>query len=219
MQPVSDAFLLQVAEISAGLVGLFLVGVFFFIQTGFRQVTDTGEILQAYFRSGTRIVLVLFAIPILLSISLVALDLAWSRVLFLVLSLVLIAANVDSVARVRPIARSRGMLELSVNEALGTIGVLLLVTLPWILGGFHPTREDLTWAILIAFLIGFLSISALVLSAFDLARLDAGDIVEDVDQPPPAETGPITKSFDVMDQNSDEPEDPGSDVRDRGSVA
>ena len=203
MLPVSDGFLLQVAEISAGLVGLFLVGVFFFIQAGFRRVTEAGEVVEAYFRSGTRIVLVLFAIPIFLSLSLVALDLVWSRVLLVVLSLVLIAANVDSAMRVRPIARSYGMLALSVNEVLGTIGVLLLVTLPWILGGFNPTREDLTWAILIAFLIGFLSISALVLSAFDLARVDAGEIVEDDNQPPPAETGPIPESQGVMDQNSD----------------
>ena len=204
MQPVSDGFLLQVAEISAGLVGLFLVGVFFFIQTGFRRVTEAGEVVEAYFRSGTRIVLVLFAIPIFLSLSLVALDPVWSRVLFVVLSLVLIAANVDSAMRARPIARSYGMLALSVNEVLGTIGVLVLVTIPWILGGFNPTREDLTWAILIAFLIGFLSISALVLSAFDLARLDeVGEIVEDDEQTPPAETGPIAEGQGVMDQNGD----------------
>lgn len=218
MQPVSDTFLLQVTEIAAGLVGLFLVGVFFFIQTGFRQVTDDRQAVKGYFKSGTRIVLVLFAIPIFLSLSLVALDLVWSRALFVVLSLVLIAANLDSAIRVRPIARSSGMLGLSVNEALGTIGVLLLVALPWILGGFNPTREHFTWAILIAFLIGFLSISAVVLSAFDIARLDVGEIVEDDDQPPPAETGPITESHGVIDHSGDHAEDPESEAGDHDSV-
>jgi hypothetical protein len=38
------------------------------------------------------------------------------------------------------------------------------------LGGIDPTREDLTWAILLSFGAGFLSVSALVLSAFDVAR-------------------------------------------------
>ena len=106
MRSVSDDFLLTVASLAAGLVGLFLVGVFFFIQTGFRRVTHDRGVVERYFKSGTRIVLVLFAIPIFLSLTLVALDLVWSRVLFVVLSLVLVAANLDSAIRIRPIARS-----------------------------------------------------------------------------------------------------------------
>jgi hypothetical protein len=54
MREVSDAFLLNVAEVSATLIGLFLVGVFFYVETP-----------------------------------------NWNRVLFLVLSLMLLAANVD----------------------------------------------------------------------------------------------------------------------------
>ncbi len=218
MQPISDAFLLTMAGLSASLVGLFLIGMFFFINTGFRRMTDDREGVERYFRSGTRITLVDFAIAIFLSLSLVALDPVWSRVLFLVLSLLLIAANVDSAIRVRPIARSYGMLELAVNEVLGTIGVLILVTVPWILGGFNPTREDFTWAILTAFLIGFTSFGALVLSAFHLAPLDTDGIVEHHDQPRPAETGPITESQGVMDQNGDDPEDLESEPGDHRPV-
>ena len=186
MSSVSDGFLLTVASMAAGLAGLFLVGVFFFIDTGFRQVTQARKAFVEYFRSGTQIVLVLLAFPILLSITLVALDLAWSRGLFVVLSIILIAANIDSVRRIRPIARSFGMLALVVNEALGTFGVLILITVPWLLGGLSPTREDLTWAVLIAFLIGFLSFSSIVLAAFDLARLDESGPAELPDQPPQA---------------------------------
>lgn len=204
MRPISDEFLLNMAEISAALVGLFLVGMLFFIDIGFRRVTHHREDVEHYFRSSTRIVLVIFAIPLFLSLSLVALDLVWSRVLFVVLSLLLIAANLDSAIRIRPIARSYDMLELSVNEVLGTILVLILLALPWLLGGFTPTREHLTWAILIAFLIGFLSISAVVLSAFHLGRLDVGEVVEDQDQPPPAQATPITNSHGEMDHSGDE---------------
>lgn len=172
MRRISDAFLLNVAEISAALVGLFLVGMFFFIETGFRRITDAREVFEPYFRSSTRIVLVLYAIPILLPLTLVAMEPAWSRGLLIVLSLVLVAANLDTVRRIRPVARASSSVGLAVNEALGTVAVVAIVFLPWILGGFNPTREDITWSILIAFFTGFLSISALVLSAFDLARLE-----------------------------------------------
>ncbi len=213
MQPVSDSFLFLMAEISSGLVGLFLIGVFFFIQTGFRRVAHGGDVAEVHIREGTRIVLLLFAIPIFVSLSLVALNPGWTKVLFVVLSLGLIAANIDFVVRVRTIDWSYLVLPLSITGVLGTIGSLLLVTLPWILGGFNPTREDFTWAILVAFLIGFISIGALVLAAFDLARLEASEIVEDDDQPPPAETEPITETHSVTDQNGEDPETETGDHR------
>jgi hypothetical protein len=58
MQEVSDDFLLN-AEVSATLIGLFLVGVFFYVETGFRRLGAAREAFEPYFRAGTRIVLVL----------------------------------------------------------------------------------------------------------------------------------------------------------------
>ena len=174
MRPISDAFLLNMAEVSAALIGLFIVGVFFYVESGFRRLERSRDAVQRYFRAGTRIVLVLYAIPLGLSLTLVALEPTWSRVLFVVLSLMLVAANIDSVLRMRAVARVTGPTAfLLINEVLGSVGVLLLVTLPWILGGLHPSREDLTWAILLAFGTGFISIGALVLSVFDTAKLEA----------------------------------------------
>lgn len=37
MPPVSDAFLLTMAEVSTTLIGLFLVGVFFYVDGGLRR--------------------------------------------------------------------------------------------------------------------------------------------------------------------------------------
>jgi hypothetical protein len=166
MRPVSDAFLLQVAEISATLIGLFLVGVFFYVETRFRRVpAATRELFVPYFRSGTRIVLLLYLLPLALSLTLVVLSIAWSRVLFLLLSIVLVAANLSSVRRVRGIGSST----LLANELVGTASVALLVLVPWILGGLHPSREDLTWSILLSLATGFLSVGALVLSVLDSA--------------------------------------------------
>jgi hypothetical protein len=172
MRRVSDDFLLNMAEVSGTLIGLFLVGVFFYVETGFRRWDRAREIFEPYLRAGTRITLIVFAFPLGLSITLVALDPVWSRLLFALLSLVLLAANLDSALRVRGVAAATGSTALLVNEVVTTILALVLIVLPWALGGLHPTREDLTWSILLAFAAGFLSISATVISAFDVARLE-----------------------------------------------
>ena len=169
MRNVSDAFLLNMAEVSAALIGLFMVGIFFFADTGFRRLNQARVVVEPYFRASTRIVLVLYAIPLGLSLSLVALEPAWSQVLFALLSLMLVAANVDTALRIRAVAKVTGSTALLVNEVAGTAAVLVIVALPWILGGLHPTREDLAWAILLSFAAGFASIAALVLFVLDLA--------------------------------------------------
>ena len=184
MRPVSDAFLLNMAEVSAALIGLFIVGMFFFVETGFRHMPHA-TLVQPYFRSSTRIVLVLYAIPIGVSITLVALDLPWSRVLFAVLSVLLVAANVDTARRSRSVVHLTRSTALAANEVVGTVAVAALVVVPWALGGLHPTREDLTWGIILAFGSGFLSVCVTVLFAFDLARIDdrgaTSDDVDDLD--------------------------------------
>jgi hypothetical protein len=173
MRPVSDAFLLNMAEVSATLIGLFLVGIFFYIETGFRRLEHARDVMVPYFKAGTRIVLLLYALPLGLSLTLVVLGPNWNRVIFALLSLMLVAANVDSFVRIRPVAKVTGSPVLLVNEIVGSAAVLVLVLLPWILGGFHPTREDLTWAILLSFGSGFLSVGALILSVFDTTRYES----------------------------------------------
>jgi hypothetical protein len=170
VRPVSDDFLLNMAEVTATLIGLFLVGVFFFVE-GVLQRGDQ-RISQRYLRSGTRITLIALAIPLGLSLTLVALAPAWSRALFAVLSVALIAANVDSLLRLRGV-RS---IALVANELFATALTVPIVVLPWALGGLEPTREDLTWSILLAFAAGLLSIAAIVMSAFDVARPPPVDI-------------------------------------------
>jgi hypothetical protein len=64
MQAVSDAFLFTIAEVSATLIGLFVVGVFFYIDKGLRRLHDIPDVVAPYIRAGTRIVLVLYAIPL-----------------------------------------------------------------------------------------------------------------------------------------------------------
>lgn len=169
MRSVSDSFLLNMAEVSSTLIGLFLVGVFFYVETGFRRSDRTREVFERYIRSGTRITLIVLSIPLGVSLSLVVLDPVWTSLLFLALSLTLIVANIDSVIRVRGVPRATGSVALLVNEVVATILTVLLTVLPWILGGFHPTRRDFTWSILLAFAAGLLSIGAIIMSVFDVA--------------------------------------------------
>jgi hypothetical protein len=166
MRHVSDAFLLGMAEISATLMGLFLVGVFFYVETGLRRWEQARQVVVPYLRAGTRITLIFFAIPLGLSLALVALEPFWARVLFVALSLLLLVANVDSAIRIRGIKEVTGSTALLVNEVIIDAMAVVIVAIPWVLGGLQPTREDLTWAILLAFLAGFLIIGAIVMSAF-----------------------------------------------------
>jgi len=170
MQKVTDAFLLNMAEVSAGLIGLFLVGVFFYVETGFRRLGEERDVFEDYFRASTRIVMILFAIPLMLSLTLVALEETWSTVLFALLCVALVAANVDTAGQIRDVQRVTGSSTLFINEIAGTVGVVILIATPWILGGLDPSREDLTWAILLSFITAFVSVLALVMSVFDVER-------------------------------------------------
>jgi hypothetical protein len=170
MNEVSDGFLLNMAEVSAGLIGLFFVGMFFYVETGFRRLGPGRDLVETYFRASTRIVMLLFAIPLFMSLTLVVLDTGWNAALFAVLSVALIASNLSTAGQVREVQKVTGSNTLLLNEVVGTLGVAVLVVVPWILGGIDPTREDFTWAILISFALGFLSVLTTVLSVFDLAR-------------------------------------------------
>lgn len=173
MRPISDEFLLNMAAVSATVIGLFAVGILFFAETGFRRLEKAGREVEPYMRAGTRIVFVLFGFPLLLSLTLVALEPAWSVGLFILLSLLLIATNVDTAVRIRAVTRAIRSTSLLVNEILGTVGTVVIVVVPWILGGLSPTREDLTWSILIAFVAAFTSVAATVLFVLDIARFEA----------------------------------------------
>jgi hypothetical protein len=175
VQPVSDDFLLNMAEVSATLIGLFLVGVFFYVEAALGGRSSTFAISQPYLRAGTRITLIVFAIPLGLSLALVSLNIVWARALFGLLSIVLIAANVDSVRRVR----GERSIALLANEAIATGLTLLLVILPWAMGGLRPTREHLTWAILLAFAAGLLSVSTTVMSTFHARQSSAASEVDE----------------------------------------
>ena len=183
MKPVSDDFLLNVAGVSGALVGLFLVGVFFFVETGLGRLRSSRTILEGYFGAGTRIVLILFAMSLLLSLTLVVLTPAWNTAVFAVLSITLVAANVDTAMRIRGVTKMIHSTAFLANEVAGTVAVVVIVTLPWILGGLYPTREDLTWSILLSFAAAFTSVCPRAL------RVRHPEVRGNRSRPPPRDGG------------------------------
>lgn len=176
MDPVSDALLLTVAGISASLIGLFLVGMVFYIQSGFSQLERSRGVVEPYFRASTLIVFITYAIPLGVSLTLVALPIVWSRLLFLALVLGLVPAAVSTAARVRAVmGATTGLGLLLMIEVVGTAAVVLMVILPLATGGFSPDREELVPALLISLGVAFLSTCVLVLTLFDIARFERSD--------------------------------------------
>jgi 2-iminobutanoate/2-iminopropanoate deaminase len=172
MQPVTDELLLGVAGVCATIIGLFLVGIVFFVEMVVGHPGGPlGGVLHSYMRAGTRIVIAVFATALMLSIALVAFDLAWATVVYIALSLILVVLNVDTAIRIGPVTRAIGSKTLLINEIIGSAGVAAIVTLPWILGGTRPSREDLTLAALISFATAFVSVAATALTVFDMAQL------------------------------------------------
>ncbi len=175
VDPVSDAFLIDVAGISATLVGLFLVGMILYIQAGFERTERSRSVVEPYFRSSTVITFVALAIPFGVSLTLVVLPLGWSQVFFASLVVGLIAANAATIRDARACARATGLRLLSAMEVVGTAIVALMVVTPVAIGGLSPDREALVPSLLMSLSIGFLSTCVLVLTLFDIARLERAE--------------------------------------------
>lgn len=172
MNPVSNDFLIAVAEISAALIGLFLVGMIFYIQTGFDRLERSRSVVEPYFRAATLITFISFAIPLGVSLTMVALPIVWSRLLYVALVVGLIMVNISTVKTVRECVRVTGLRLLMMMEAVGTVVVALMVILPLVTGGLRPERDDFVPVILLSLGIGFLSTCVLVLTLFDIARFE-----------------------------------------------
>ena len=178
MDPVTDEFLLTLAGLSAGLTGLFLVGMVFYIQSGYEQHERSREVVEPYFRAATIITFVAYAIPLGVALTLVALPLVWSQVLYWLLLLSLIVINVSTVTTVRQVQKVTSITMLTVVEVVGSIAIAAMIILPLATGGLAPNREELTPPMLISLGIAFFGTCVLVLSLFDIARFERAELEE-----------------------------------------
>ena len=169
---MSEAFLLTISSISAGLIGLFLVGMTIYIQTGDDRHERSRHVVEPYFRAATLITFIAYSVPLAVSLTLVALPFEWSLILYWVLVIGLLVVNVRTVSTVRDVQREVGLSLLTMVEVVGTLAIAAMILLPIVTGGLDPAQEDLVPGLLIGMGIAFLGTCVLVLSLFDIARFE-----------------------------------------------
>lgn len=175
MNLVGDDFLLALSEISAALTGLFLVGMIFYIQIGYEKTQRSRAVVEPYFRAATSITLISYAIPVVVSLTLVVLPSGWSAGIYYALVVCLVVVNISTVSTVRKVQRELRLGLLTMIEVVGTVVIGLMVVLPLAMGGLTPDREEIVPGLLLSLGIAFLGTWVLVLTLFDIARFERSD--------------------------------------------
>lgn len=172
MKPVSDAFLLQFAGIAASLLGFFVVGVFFYVQRG--MFPRAAQVAQQYMQAAARTVIVLYGMTLGVSLGLAVLESSWAALLYLSLSFVLLWSVIRTSVAIERLHRA---LEIRVMPQIPMwLAAVASLAGPWVLGGIDPSREQLTAAILFLGVLAFASSASLVLSTFDISRLESSAV-------------------------------------------
>jgi hypothetical protein len=172
VRPVSDAFLLQLAGITASLLGFFVVGVFFYVQRGL--FPRAAQVAQQYMQAATRTMIVLYGMTLSVSLGLVVLEPSSAALLYLALSVVLLWSVVRASFAIN---RLHQALEIRVIPQIPMwLATAASVSVPWVMGGFSPSREQLTVAMLLLGVFAFASSASLVLSSFDISRMESSAV-------------------------------------------
>jgi hypothetical protein len=173
VRPVTNELLLNLAVISATLLGLLVVGVLFYVETGLRRLEHAADVFAPYVRGAARLTMGIYVVALATSLAIVALEDPWARVVFLVAGIAVIGALVDFTRRARVLGELMGSAAWSrLHEVVVWACVVGALALPWILGGVRPSAEDLTWGILLALALGLLSTLNMLLSVFDISRFE-----------------------------------------------
>lgn len=168
MREVNAELLVGLAGIAATLVGTFLVGVFFYLESGHRRARRAEVNADQYLRSGVRGVFLIFALPLIVSLMLANLNAVWGTLVFIALSALLVVATLDSVHKLLRRGGSWGSVAIIINEVVATTATLFIVTLPWIIGdGWVPPPSAFIPSLVLALGSGFFSTVALVMTLFD----------------------------------------------------
>jgi len=173
MRPVPDELLLNLAAIAATLLGLLVVGVFFYVETGLRRLEQAQEPFGAFIRAASRLTMSLYGLTFSVSIALVALKPAWARATFALAAAGVLLATLDWTIRSRAMGAIMGSAVWSPLVAVvAWIWVAAMLAIPWVMGGLHPSREHLTWAVLLTMLTALVSTLEMLLSVFDISAFE-----------------------------------------------
>jgi hypothetical protein len=162
-----QAFLTALAGVSATLIGAFLVGVFFYIDSEQHRHLTASAAADLYLRAGVQWIFIAFAVPLFVSLALVSMEPLIGSIVFVFLSVILIASTFDTGRRILAKGGSGSSLSLLINHWFATAAVVAIVILPWIIGGWLPSAEAYIPSMLLGLVSGFSSTAALVMAQFD----------------------------------------------------
>jgi hypothetical protein len=170
MNDMGQEFLLGLAGVSATLLGTFIVGVFFYIDSTTHRRLAGSEATDLYLRSATRWVFTAYSIPLFVPLFLVAMEPLWGAIVFAALGILLTLLTVGTGRRILAGGRARMSGAFWVNEWMTSAALLAAMILPWALGGWVPEPSDFTPSLLLLLGSGFASTAALVMAQFDATR-------------------------------------------------
>lgn len=167
MIDISD-FYVNLAGVSGTLLGTFMVGAFFYLDSEMHRRAVAGPVDDLYVRSGVRWALLAYSLPVFVSLTLSSLDPGYGLGVFAALSVLLLTATVATARRMFVLETTEASRPLLVNEWVTTSAVPVIVVLPWLLGdSFVPPADAYVASLLLSLLIAFSSTAALVLAEFD----------------------------------------------------
>ena len=182
MMPNADNdFLLGLAGVSGTMLGTFIVGVFFYIDSEMHRRLAASEAADRYFRSSIRWVFTAYSIPLLVPLALASLDALWGALSFIALGILLVAMTVETGRRILARGGAGSSRSLVVNEWASSFGIVIAMVLPWTLGGWVPAPDDFVPSLLILLACGFASTAALVMTQFDATMGMVDAVVGDRD--------------------------------------
>lgn len=177
----SSDFLLGVAGISATLIGTFIVGVFFYLDTDLHRLMMASDAADHYLRSSVRWVFAVYALPLFVALTLAVFDPIWGALTFIGLSVIVLLSTVDTSRRMLTRRGSGESIGLVVNQWACTAAVAVLVVLPWIIGGWVPPATAFIPSIVLALVAAFASTVALIMKQFDLTAAMADSSPADLE--------------------------------------
>ena len=182
MMPNADNdFLLGLAGVSGTMLGTFIVGVFFYIDSEMHRRLAASEAADRYFRSSIRWVFTAYSIPLLVPLALASLDALWGALSFIALGILLVAMTVETARRILARGGAGSSRSLVVNEWASSLGIVIAMVLPWTLGGWVPAPDDFVPSLLILLACGFASTAALVMTQLDATMGMVDAVVGDRD--------------------------------------
>lgn len=171
MSPIPDALLLTTAQIAATLIGLLLVAVFFYLETGFRRLKTVGSEAQPFLKATAQLIVLQYSMVLGLSLGLVALQPLWVTLLFLALSLGIVVGLIDWTRWGRALSSDLRR-AVRIRPLLAWPIVLIPLALPFVLGGWEPDRDALSTSLFLEGAVAFANTVSLLLLAFDLAAIE-----------------------------------------------